>query len=97
MQHLVLCMSRMWIQLLTVVGCMFLQPGPNNMTVGVATLLSRGQYPYAYWYWIGVAGLVVFIFLFNLGFTLALSYMPGKSSIGSTPSEWFEGTTNSSA
>jgi len=66
------------------------------MTVGVATLLSRGQYPYAYWYWIGVGGLFAFIVLFNFGFTLALSYMPGKSSIKSTSLDRFGGANSSS-
>jgi hypothetical protein len=46
------------------------------MTVGVAALVSRGQYTEAYWYWIGVGALLGLTILYNVGFTIALGYMP---------------------
>lgn len=47
--------------------------------MGVTALLARGQYPYEYWYWIGVGALVVLTILYNIGFTLALTFMPGNT------------------
>jgi hypothetical protein len=58
------------------------QPNPadTTTTVGVATLLSRGQYAHDYWYWISVGALIGFFVVFNIGFTLSLGFMPGKSN-----------------
>lgn len=52
------------------------QVAPNsNETLGVAILKSRGFLAHAYWYWIGIAALLGFVVLFNLGFTLALTFL----------------------
>lgn len=49
---------------------------PNsNETLGVQILKARNFFPHAYWYWIGVGGLLGFILFFNIGFTLALTYL----------------------
>lgn len=60
-------------------GNVWMQPSNTpGQSVGVAALLSRGQYPYAYWYWIGIGALVGFAVVFNFGFTVALGFMPRK-------------------
>ncbi|KAJ4718238.1 Pleiotropic drug resistance ABC transporter [Melia azedarach] len=49
---------------------------PNTMqTLGTAVLKSRGFFTDANWYWIGVGGLIGFTFFYNLGFSLALSFL----------------------
>ena len=53
--------------------------GSGNTTVGVAALASRGQYTHAYWYWIGLGALFGLAIIYNIGFTIALGYMPGKN------------------
>ncbi|KAK2651460.1 hypothetical protein Ddye_011316 [Dipteronia dyeriana] len=49
---------------------------PNSTkTLGVAVLKSRGFVTEAYWYWLGVGAMIGFILLFNVGFTLALTFL----------------------
>lgn len=49
---------------------------PNRTEpLGVEVLKSRGFFTDAYWYWLGVGALSGFITLFNIGFTLALSFL----------------------
>lgn len=52
--------------------------GSGNQTVGVAALSSRGQYTHGYWYWIGLGALFGLAIIYNIGFTIALGYMPGE-------------------
>jgi hypothetical protein len=67
-------------------GNLWMQPSATpGQSVGVAALLSRGQYPYAYWYWIGIGALVGFAVIFNLGFTVALGFMPRKCPLLHNP------------
>ncbi|XWS53453.1 hypothetical protein CRYUN_Cryun10bG0002700 [Craigia yunnanensis] len=53
----------------------------GNTSIGQQTLESRGLSFDSYFYWISIAALFGFILLFNVGFTLALTFMkpPGKS------------------
>ncbi|KAG0571017.1 hypothetical protein KC19_6G205500 [Ceratodon purpureus] len=56
-------------------------PAPgSNSTVGVTALVNQGIHPHDYWYWIGLAGLFVMVIFYNIGFTLALGYMPAVGS-----------------
>ncbi|KAJ7972576.1 Pleiotropic drug resistance ABC transporter [Quillaja saponaria] len=49
---------------------------PNSTEpLGIEVLKSRGFYIHAYWYWIGVGALIGFIFLFNIGSSIALTYL----------------------
>jgi hypothetical protein len=66
--------------LLTYLFCAAMQIPPGNSTkpLGVQVLESRGQFAEAYWYWIGVGALVGYIIIFNIGFTLAIAFMPGE-------------------
>ena len=36
---------------------------------------SRGFFAHAYWFWLGLGALFGFVLLFNLGFTLALTFL----------------------
>ncbi len=56
-------------------GSMQIPPGTTK-PLGVQVLESRGQFAHAYWYWIGIAALVGFTIVFNIGFTLAIAFMP---------------------
>ncbi|KAK8584757.1 hypothetical protein V6N13_138706 [Hibiscus sabdariffa] len=49
-------------------------PGSNE-SLGIEVLKSRSFFTEAFWYWIGVGGLVGFVLLFNLGYTLALTFL----------------------
>jgi hypothetical protein len=51
-------------------------PPGTTKPLGVQVLESRGLFVHAYWYWIGVSALVGFIIVFNIGFTLAIAFMP---------------------
>ncbi|KAF6154961.1 hypothetical protein GIB67_018398, partial [Kingdonia uniflora] len=53
----------------------------TNTTIGLQTLESRGLNFECYFYWISVGALLGFSILFNVGFTLALTFMkpPGMS------------------
>ncbi|XP_039161831.1 pleiotropic drug resistance protein 3 isoform X2 [Eucalyptus grandis] len=53
----------------------------GNTTIGHATLQSRGLNFNGYLFWISVGALLGFTLLFNIGFTLALSFLkpPGSS------------------
>ncbi|CAM6028215.1 unnamed protein product [Sphagnum balticum] len=51
-------------------------PPGTTKPLGVQVLESRGLFAHAYWYWIGVSALVGFIIVFNIGFTLAIAFMP---------------------
>jgi hypothetical protein len=59
-------------------GAMQIPPGNSTKPLGVQVLESRGQFAEAYWYWIGVGALVGYIIIFNIGFTLAIAFMPGE-------------------
>ncbi|KAK9934094.1 hypothetical protein M0R45_021251 [Rubus argutus] len=52
-----------------------------NTTLGKQALESRGLHFDGYFYWISVGALMGFTLLFNIGFTLALTFLksPGKS------------------
>ncbi|XP_048225566.1 pleiotropic drug resistance protein 3 isoform X1 [Ricinus communis] len=52
-----------------------------NTTIGQQTLESRGLHYDGYFYWISVGALLGFTVLFNIGFTLALTYLkpPGRT------------------
>ncbi|KAL5562676.1 hypothetical protein UlMin_032423 [Ulmus minor] len=65
---------------------------PPNSTepLGVKVLKSGGFFPYAYWYWIGVGALIGFILVFNIGFTLALSFVKPSGRARAPTSEQFE-------
>ncbi|KAK6233316.1 hypothetical protein SCA6_003389 [Theobroma cacao] len=54
-----------------------------NTTIGQATLESRGLYFDEYFFWISIAALFGFSLVYNIGFTLALSFLkpPGSSRI----------------
>nr|GMD03507.1 pleiotropic drug resistance protein 3 [Ipomoea batatas] len=56
---------------------------PTNMTIGEEVLESRGLNFDGYLYWVSIGALFGFIILFNLGFTLALSFLkpPGSRAI----------------
>ena len=69
-------MTKWWI--LTIVFGLQLAIGTGNQTVGVAALAARGQYTEGYWYWIGVGALFGLAIIYNIGFTIALGFMPGK-------------------
>ncbi|KAK6930347.1 ABC transporter-like, ATP-binding domain [Dillenia turbinata] len=47
----------------------------SNITVGRLTLETRGLNFDAYFYWISIASLFLFIIIFNVGFTLALTFL----------------------
>ncbi|XP_048137047.1 pleiotropic drug resistance protein 3-like isoform X2 [Rhodamnia argentea] len=53
----------------------------GNTTIGQATLASRGLNFDGYLFWVSVGALLGFTLLFNIGFTLALSFLkpPGSS------------------
>ncbi|KAL3749878.1 hypothetical protein ACJRO7_010927 [Eucalyptus globulus] len=53
----------------------------SNTTVGSATLESRGLNFDGYFFWVSIGALLGFTLLFNIGFTLALSFLkpPGSS------------------
>jgi hypothetical protein len=51
--------------------------GNGTKSLGVQVLENRGQVTHAYWYWLGVGALVGFIIIFNIGFTVAIAFMPG--------------------
>jgi hypothetical protein len=57
---------------------MQIPPGNSTKPLGVQVLESRGQFADAYWYWIGIGALVGYIIIFNIGFTLAIAFMPGE-------------------
>ncbi|KAH9714763.1 ABC transporter G family member 40 [Citrus sinensis] len=49
---------------------------PNSIeSLGVQVLKSRGFFAHAYWFWLGLGALFGFVLLFNLGFTLALTFL----------------------
>ncbi|KAH9714757.1 ABC transporter G family member 40 [Citrus sinensis] len=49
---------------------------PNSYeSIGVQVLKSRGFFAHAYWYWLGLGALFGFILLFNLGFTMAITFL----------------------
>ncbi|KAI5579409.1 hypothetical protein BDE02_08G087600 [Populus trichocarpa] len=52
-----------------------------NATIGQRILESRGLNFHSYFYWISVGALIGFTVLFNVGFTLALTFLksPGKT------------------
>jgi hypothetical protein len=50
--------------------------GNGTKSLGVQVLENRGQVTHAYWYWLGVGALVGFIIIFNIGFTVAIAFMP---------------------
>ncbi|XP_019169567.1 PREDICTED: pleiotropic drug resistance protein 3-like isoform X1 [Ipomoea nil] len=56
---------------------------PTNMTIGEEVLESRGLNFDGYLYWVSIGALFGFTILFNLGFTLALSFLkpPGSRAI----------------
>nr|GLL29394.1 pleiotropic drug resistance protein 3-like isoform X1 [Ipomoea trifida] len=56
---------------------------PTNVTIGDGVLKSRGLNFDGYLYWVSVGALFGFTILFNLGFTLALSFLkpPGSRAI----------------
>lgn len=60
---------------------MWLQPtSPTNPeSIGIGILKAYGQHVEDYWYWIGIGALIGFYIVFNVGFTISLGYMPGKS------------------
>jgi hypothetical protein len=60
-------------------GSMQIPPGNSTKPLGVQVLESRGQFAEAYWYWIGIGALVGYIIIFNIGFTLAIAFMPCES------------------
>lgn len=47
----------------------------QNTSLGIQVLESRGLLHEDYFYWIGVGSLIGFTVLFNLGYTLALTYL----------------------
>ena len=47
-------------------------------TIGQATLESRGLYFDEYFFWISIAALFGFAIVYNIGFTLALSFLKRK-------------------
>ncbi|KAI4310915.1 hypothetical protein MLD38_035860 [Melastoma candidum] len=53
-----------------------------NQTIGHATLEARGLNFDGYFFWISFGALIGFTFLFNLGYTLALTFLkPAQSSV----------------
>ncbi|KAL5574591.1 hypothetical protein UlMin_016290 [Ulmus minor] len=50
-------------------------PPNSTESLGLAVLKSGGFFPYAYWYWLGLGVIIGFMFFFNIGFTLALTYL----------------------
>ncbi|XP_059652222.1 pleiotropic drug resistance protein 3-like isoform X3 [Cornus florida] len=56
---------------------------PTNTTLGQETLESRGLNFNAYFFWISLGALFGFTMIFNIGFTLALSFLkpPGSRAI----------------
>ncbi|EXB80290.1 Pleiotropic drug resistance protein 3 [Morus notabilis] len=57
------------------------QKASGNTTLGRETLESRGLNFDSYFYWISIGALIGFTVLFNVGFTLALTFLksPGRS------------------
>lgn len=53
---------------------------PGNITVGHQTLANRGFDFGGNLFWISVGALFGFTLVFNIGFTLALSYLKRKNS-----------------
>jgi hypothetical protein len=47
----------------------------QNISLGIQVLESRGLFHEDYFYWIGLGSLIGFTVLFNLGYTLALTYL----------------------
>jgi ABC-type multidrug transport system ATPase subunit/ABC-type multidrug transport system permease subunit len=47
----------------------------ENTSLGMEVLENRGLFHEDYFYWIGLASLIGFTVLFNLGYTLALTYL----------------------
>ncbi|XP_024534219.1 ABC transporter G family member 37 isoform X1 [Selaginella moellendorffii] len=54
----------------------------GNATIARNFLQSRGLFADGYWYWIGAGAQLGYIIFFNVGFTLALTYLraPSKSN-----------------
>lgn len=50
----------------------------GNTTIGQQTLESRGLNFHGYFYWISVGALMGLALLFNIGFTLALTFLKRK-------------------
>ncbi|KAM7495762.1 hypothetical protein LguiA_020176 [Lonicera macranthoides] len=48
---------------------------PSNLTIGHQVLTKRGLNFAAFYYWVSIGSLVGFWILFNVGFTLALSFL----------------------
>ncbi|KAK3441449.1 hypothetical protein EUGRSUZ_B01809 [Eucalyptus grandis] len=57
----------------------------SNTTVGSATLESRGLNFDGYFFWVSIGALLGFTLLFNIGFTLALSFLKRRMVLPFTP------------
>ncbi|KAK9923261.1 hypothetical protein M0R45_031690 [Rubus argutus] len=74
-------------------------PPDSTMSLGVAVLKSRGFFPHAYWYWIGVVALIGYVLLFNIGYTVALSYLNplGRHQSVNSEDSWGDAQEDSSS
>ncbi|XAR52749.1 Xenobiotic-transporting ATPase [Bertholletia excelsa] len=63
---------------------------PTNITIGQEVLESRGLNFEGYFFWISIGALFGLTILFNIGFTLALSFLkpPGSRAIVSSEKLW---------
>ncbi|XP_058191658.1 pleiotropic drug resistance protein 3-like isoform X3 [Rhododendron vialii] len=71
----------------------------GNTTIGIETLENRGLYFRGYFFWLSVGGLLGLAILFNIGFTLALTFLNPPSShaiISSEKLSRIEGNEDSS-
>ncbi|KAI7979754.1 Pleiotropic drug resistance protein 3 [Camellia lanceoleosa] len=79
---LLICQSLLAIFLLTVYfSCSYTLTA--NTTIGQETLESRGLHFHGYLFWISFGALLGFVIIFNIGFTLALTFLnpPGSRAI----------------